>query len=71
MHDIVTRTPHEQQIDEIAVRRRRYLAIMLPCLALVVFGFWVPAPVPLRVGALVVAAVLAPLAAIVGNARLR
>jgi hypothetical protein len=44
---------------------------MLPCLALVVFGFWVPAPVPLRVCALLVAAVLPPLAAIVGNARLR
>jgi hypothetical protein len=71
VHDIVTPTPHEQQMDEIAVRRRRYLALMLPCLALVVFGFWVPAPVALRVSALLVASVLAPLAAIVGNARLR
>ena len=71
VHDIVTPTPHEEKIDAIARRRRRYLAIMLPCLALVIFGFWVPAPVPLRVGALLVASVLPPIAAIVGNARLR
>ena len=71
VHDIVTPTPHEQRIDEVAARRRRYFALMLPCLALVVFGFWVPAPVPLRVGALLVASVLPPIAAIVGNARLR
>jgi Protein of unknown function (DUF3099) len=69
--DIVTPTPHEEKIAEIARRRRRYLAIMLPCLVLVVFGFWVPAPVPVRVGALLVASVMPPIAAIVGNARLR
>jgi hypothetical protein len=48
VYDIVTPTPHEQMVDEIAARRRRYFAIMLPCLALVIFGFWVPAPVPVR-----------------------
>jgi hypothetical protein len=69
--DIVTPTPHEEKIAEIARRRRRYLAIMLPCLALVVFGFWVPAPVPVRVVALIVASVMPPIAAIVGNARMR
>ena len=69
VHDIVTPTPHEQKLDEIAARRRRYFAIMLPCLALVIFGFWVPAPLPLRVGALVIASVMPPIAVIVGNAK--
>ncbi|HEY5185940.1 MAG TPA: DUF3099 domain-containing protein [Actinomycetes bacterium] len=66
--DIVTRTESEQRDDEIARRRRHYLSIMVPCLVLVVFGFYAPAPTPLRVAALVVAAVLPPIAAIVGNA---
>jgi hypothetical protein len=42
--------------------------VIVPCLALVAFGFFVPAPVPVRVVVLVVAAVLAPVAAIVANA---
>jgi len=67
--DIVTRTEGEQRDDDIARRRRRYLSIMVPCLLLVVFGFYAPAPTPLRVAALLVAAVLPPIAAIVGNAR--
>ena len=37
------------------------------CLALVVFGFFVPAPVPVRLVALAVAAVLPPIAAITAN----
>ena len=69
--DIVTRTEGEQQADDLARRRRRYLSIMVPCLLLVVFGFYAPAPTPLRVAALLVAAVLPPIAAIVGNARTR
>lgn len=67
--DIVTRTESERRDDDIARRRRSYLSIMVPCLVLVVFGFYAPAPTPLRVAALVVAAVLPPIAAIVGNAR--
>lgn len=70
MHDIVTPTPHEQRLAELAARRRRYFAVMLPCLALVVFGFWVPAPVPVRVTALAVAAMMPPVAVIIGNPRL-
>jgi hypothetical protein len=69
--DIVTRTEVEQRDDDIMRRRRRYLSLMVPCLLLVVFGFYAPAPTPLRVGALLVAAVLPPIAAIVGNARPR
>jgi hypothetical protein len=67
--DVVTPTPREAREAEIAKRRRGYFLFMLPCIALVLFGFFVPAPVPVRVVALAIAAVLPPLAAISGNAR--
>jgi hypothetical protein len=66
-YDVVTPTERERRLDEVAAMRRRYLLIMVPCLVLVVFGFFVPAPVPLRVAALLIAAVLPPIAAIVGS----
>jgi Protein of unknown function (DUF3099) len=66
-HDIVTRTDREQRDDEIAVRRRRYFSVMVPCLLLVSFGFFVPAPTLARVVALALAMVLPPIAAIVGS----
>ena len=66
-HDIVTPTEREARERSIAARRRRYFRVMVPCLVLVVFGFFVPAPVPVRVVALAVAAVLPPLASILGN----
>jgi hypothetical protein len=53
--------------DSIRSRRRRYFWLMGPCLVLVVFGFFVPAPTPWRIGALAVAAVIPPVAAIVAN----
>ncbi|HET8614728.1 MAG TPA: DUF3099 domain-containing protein [Actinomycetales bacterium] len=53
--------------DSIRARRRRYFWLMGPCLVLVVFGFFVPAPTPWRVGALAVAAVIPPVAAVVAN----
>jgi hypothetical protein len=65
--DIVTPTEREAREADIGSRRRRYFLVMVPCVALVLFGFFVPAPVPLRLAALVVAAVLPPIAAIVGN----
>ncbi|HEX6936201.1 MAG TPA: DUF3099 domain-containing protein [Actinomycetes bacterium] len=68
-YDVVTPTERERRDDDIATRRKRYFAIMIPCLVLVAFGFFVPAPTPARVAALAVAAVLPPVAAIVGNAR--
>jgi hypothetical protein len=68
-YDIVSRTERERRDDELATRRKRYFAIMIPCLALVGFGFFVPAPTPARLVALGIAAVLPPIAAIVGNAR--
>jgi hypothetical protein len=67
VYDIVTPTERERRDAEIDKRRRRYFAIMLPCLALVSFGFFVPAPTPVRVVALLVAAVLPPIAAIAAN----
>jgi hypothetical protein len=70
-YDIVTRTEREQREDEVDSSRKRYFAIMIPCLSLVAFGFFVPAPTPARVVALAVAAVLPPIAAIVGSARPR
>jgi Protein of unknown function (DUF3099) len=70
-YDIVTPTERERRDDEVETRRRRYFAIMVPCLSLVAFGFFVPAPTPARVVALAVAAVLPPIAAIVGSARPR
>jgi DUF3099 family protein len=66
--DIVTPTERERRLDEVAKRRRRYFLVMVPCLVLVAFGFYVPAPTPVRVAALAIAAVLPPIAAIVGNA---
>ncbi len=60
MFDVWTRTERELRIEEIEARKRRYLRTALPMLGLVLFGFFVPAPVPLRIGALVVAILLAP-----------
>jgi hypothetical protein len=68
-YDIVTPTEHEARDADIARRRRWYFMIWVPCIVLVVFGFFVPAPTPLRIAALVVAAPLLPVAAIVANAR--
>jgi hypothetical protein len=66
--DVVTRTEREARNDAINARQRRYLRVMIPCIALMLFGFFVPAPIPLRLVALGVASVLPPIAAIVGNA---
>ncbi len=65
--NVVTPTERERQEDTIRGQQRRYFRIMIPCLVLVVFGFFVPAPTPLRVAALAVAAVMPPIAAIVGS----
>lgn len=63
----MTPTPAEAAREELARRRRHYGLLMTLCLALVVFGFFVPAPVPVRLIALAVAAVLPPIAAVAGN----
>ncbi|MGN6611184.1 MAG: DUF3099 domain-containing protein [Angustibacter sp.] len=68
-YDIVTPTEREALDADIARRRRRYFLLWVPCIVLVVFGFFVPAPTPWRIAALVVAAPLLPAAAFVGNRR--
>lgn len=68
VHDVVTPTAAEAARADQARRRRRYGLLMGLCLTLVGFGFFVPAPVPARLVALAVAAVLPPIAAIAGNA---
>jgi hypothetical protein len=40
---------------------------MIPCILLVAFGFFVPAPTPIRLAALAIAAFMPPIAAILGN----
>lgn len=62
VHDVWTRTERELRLEEIEARKRRYLRTILPALGLVLFGFYVPAPTVLRLGALVVAALLVPFA---------
>ena len=66
--DVVTPTPDEARLEGIAQRQRRYFRIMVPCITLVAFGFFIPAPTPFRLVALAIAAVMPPIAAIVGNA---
>lgn len=48
-------------------RARRYFAVIVPALVLVVFGFFVPAQAPFRIAALLMAALLLPVAAVLGN----
>ena len=62
VHDIWTRTERELRLEEIEARKRRYLQTALPGLGLVLFALFVPLPVPLRVGALLLGVVLAPFA---------
>ena len=66
-YDIVTPTEHEALDAEIARQRRRYFLVWVPCILLVLFGFFVPAPTPWRIAALALAAPLLPLAAILGT----
>jgi hypothetical protein len=67
--DVHTPTEREVLLASIAKRRRRYFRVMIPCLVLVSFGFWVPAPIPIRLTALAIAAFMPPIAAMLGNTR--
>jgi hypothetical protein len=69
--DIMTPTEREARDADIARRKKGYFLVWVPCLLLVVFGFFVPAPTPLRIAALVIAAPLLPIAAIVANTQNR
>jgi hypothetical protein len=67
--DVHTPTEREALEASIARRRKRYFRMMIPCIVLVLFGFWVPAPVPIRLTALGIAAFMPPIAAMLGNTR--
>ncbi len=69
MFDVHTPTDREALLASIAARRRRYFRVMIPCLVLVGFGFFVPAPIPIRLTALAIAAFMPPIAAVLGNTR--
>lgn len=67
--DVHTPTERERLEASIARRKKRYFTVMVPCLVLVAFGFFVPAPTPIRLIALAIAAFMPPIASMVGNAR--
>lgn len=67
--DVHSPTDREALEANIARRRRRYFTVMIPCLILVGFGFFVPAPIPVRLTALGIAAFMPPIAAMLGNTR--
>jgi Mn2+/Fe2+ NRAMP family transporter len=68
VYDIVTPTEREALERDIRRRRRIYLSIMVPCVVIFVFfGLASFLPTPVRVAALCVAAVLPPVAAVLGN----
>jgi hypothetical protein len=67
--DVHTPTEREALEASITRRRKRYFRMMIPCIVLVFFGFWVPAPIPVRLTALAIAAFMPPIAAMLGNTR--
>jgi hypothetical protein len=67
--DVHTPTEREVLLASIAKRRRRYFRVMVPCIVLMLFGFFVPAPIPVRLTALAIAACMPPIAAMLGNTR--
>lgn len=71
VHDIVTPTDRERAAADVARRQRRYLTVMLPCVALVVLALLAPLPAGLRLALLVGAALLGPMAVLAANDRRR
>lgn len=65
--DVRTLTDRERRDANIERRRRRYLMIMIPYLALVVLGFFVLPWHTAKIVVLLLALALPPLGAIVGN----
>lgn len=66
--DVRTLTDRERRDADVERRRRRYLWIMIPYLALVVLGFFVLPWRGARIAVLLVALALPPVAAIIANA---
>lgn len=56
-----------EQEAEIESRERRYLWVMIPCIVLLVIGFFAPLPTPVRVGVLALAAGMPLVGVLVGN----
>lgn len=67
--DVVTPTARQSHLEGIARRQRRYIRFMTPAMGFTAFGFFVPAPIPIRLAALFVAVALGLTAAILGNLR--
>ncbi len=65
----MTPTERQARLDAILKRQRAYFRFMVPSICFTAFGFFVPAPVPLRLAALVVAVGLGLTAVLLGNAR--
>lgn len=69
VYDVLTPTAREARDRDIALRQRRYLLVMIPCVVLVLFGFFCTfAPTEWRLAALAVGTFMPPIAAMVGNA---
>lgn len=66
--DVRRLTERERRDEAIDRRRRRYLAIMVPYLGLVLLGFFVLPWTAARIVVLAVAVLLPPVAAVVANA---
>jgi hypothetical protein len=64
-------TPSERQahLERVAERQRQYFRYAVPALGCTAFGFFIPAPVPVRLTALVLAIGLGFIAVLLGNAR--
>lgn len=67
--DVVTPTERQARLEGIARRQRLYFRWMVPAISLVAFGFFIPAPIPLRLAALVIATGLGAVAVVLGNTR--
>ncbi|MGQ0844178.1 MAG: DUF3099 domain-containing protein [Sporichthyaceae bacterium] len=65
--DVVSRTAREARLESIARRQRNYFRFMVPAMGCTLFGFFVPAPLPLRLAALFLAVVLGLTAVVLGN----
>lgn len=67
--DVVTPTARQARLERIAERQRNYFRFMVPSIGCTAFGFFVPAPIPIRLAALLLAVALGLTAVVLGNSR--
>lgn len=67
--DVMTPTERQAHLERVAERQRLYFRYAIPALGCTAFGFFVPAPTPIRLAALVLATMLGFIAVLLGNAR--